>query len=144
MFKTRKNCEKSFSNNDFQILKQKSYLNLKSDYLFDNIFINPKLIVQDQIENLIIQFPAQIDYSQLPQLLNINQLYQNNSQNKSSILFIAYQELKKYMLMELMFKMLFITVRLQTFQERNQDQYQQFSYKIKKFSQKRSIMLLQN
>ncbi|CAD8096478.1 unnamed protein product [Paramecium sonneborni] len=108
--KTRKNCDKSLSKQDLLNPKveivNSDIFKLKRRLPFDSIFINPTInaestqyckdllkdcqpnlqqllkMISDQIENLIIQFPAQIDYSQLPLLLNINQQYQNNSQHK--------------------------------------------------------------
>ncbi|CAK59107.1 unnamed protein product (macronuclear) [Paramecium tetraurelia] len=108
--KTRKNCDKGNQNQDFPNPKveiiNSDIFKLKRRLPFDSIFINPTInsesaficrdllkdcqpnlqqllmTISDQIENLIIQFPAQIDYSQLPLLLNINQQYQNNTQHK--------------------------------------------------------------
>ncbi|CAD8095773.1 unnamed protein product [Paramecium sonneborni] len=106
--KTRRNCDKDLKNSSnpkVEIINSDIF-KLKRRLPFDSIFINPTInaesahicrdllkdcqpnlqqllmMISDQIENLIIQFPAQIDYSQLPLLLNINQQYQNNSQHK--------------------------------------------------------------
>ncbi|CAD8091419.1 unnamed protein product [Paramecium primaurelia] len=115
---TKQNCDQSaFSqelpNPKVEIINADIF-KLKKNLPFDSIFINPTMnndqqickdiikdcspnlkellnLISDQIENLIIQFPAQMDYSQLPLLLNINQQYRNNNKQQS---FIAHCSLE--------------------------------------------------
>ncbi|CAD8096991.1 unnamed protein product [Paramecium sonneborni] len=115
---TKQNCDQSAFNLDFPNPKVEiinaDIFKLKKNLPFDSIFINPTIkndqqickdilkdcspnlkellnLISDQIENLIIQLPAQMDYSQLPLLLNINQQYRNNNKQQS---FIAHCSLE--------------------------------------------------
>ncbi|CAD8114663.1 unnamed protein product [Paramecium sonneborni] len=109
---TKQNCDQNESNLDqpnpkVEIINADIF-QLKKNLPFDSIFINPSIKndqqickdilkdcnpnlkelfnhISDQMENLIIQFPAQMDYSQLPLLLNINQQYRNNNKQQSFI-----------------------------------------------------------
>ncbi|CAK89608.1 unnamed protein product (macronuclear) [Paramecium tetraurelia] len=122
--KTRKNCDQDTLNKDFPNPKveiiNSDIFKLKRRLPFDSIFINPTIntenaqickdllkdcqpnlqqllmMISDQIENLIIQFPAQIDYSQLPLLLNINQQYQNNTQHKYQSLVSQHKQQQSF------------------------------------------------
>ncbi|CAD8147644.1 unnamed protein product [Paramecium pentaurelia] len=109
-FQTKQNCDQSAFNLELPNPKVEiinaDIFKLKKNLPFDSIFINPTMnneqqickdiikdcspnlkellnLISDQIENLIIQFPAQIDYSQLPLLLNINQQYRNTNKQQS-------------------------------------------------------------
>ncbi|CAD8066374.1 unnamed protein product [Paramecium primaurelia] len=122
--KTRKNCDQYNLNQDFPNPKVEiincDIFKFKKRLPFDSIFINPTIntentqickdllkdcqpnlqqllmMISDQIENLIIQLPAQIDYSQLPLLLNINQQYQNNTQHKYQSLVTQHKQQQSF------------------------------------------------